>query len=359
MWIFISHIYLKPYYNIGFISADGLGWLHHILFFDFLAVDIFLMLSGCLLYIGYRDYFERESKSKDIDLFYLHRLARIYPLYAVTIIIIGLYHYIDIPHPLFSGHGDQLFEHWQFTLILNSTFMTAWGILPAASWNEPAWTLSVLFLLYVIFPNLVVFLKYTPSKPIMLLLCCYVLIIGYHIARDHIPNLSHSDGTGAILRGMVFFILGCLIGRIFHNGSIETWRWHWILAIITASNIALFILWHEVEQFPMTVFHMLYPLFLLALLYAKGRITAIYGNRICARLGLISYGVYLLHYPACLLIGYVAGDWLQALSHGNALADSWLVALMVLLICWLSHLSFLYIEKPCNRYIKNRFPLNV
>lgn len=357
MWVFIGHLYISPIYDMGFVSAAGLGWLKHILFFHFLAVDMFLMLSGALLYIGYRYYFEAPSKSKDIDLFYLHRLARLYPLYIVTLAIIGLYEWVGIPHPVLSGMGGQIFAHWELSLILNVLFMNAWGIFPVASWNEPSWTLSIIMLLYVIFPNVVMLLKLMPKKPLPLTLICVALILAYHLFREMIPNLGHSDGTGAIARGLVFFFIGCLCARLIQENDLSSWRWDRVLLTVTAANFALMIGWFEVADFPMTLFHLLYIPLLLSLFYAKGRITQLYGNRMFAKCGLISYGIYLLHYPLCLLIEYTGGTFLASLATGNAWLDSWMVLCVVALCCVLAHASFWLIEKPCNRWIKQRFPL--
>ncbi len=361
MWVFIGHLFISPVYDMGFVQTDtdsGLGWLHHILFFHFLAVDLFLMLSGCLLYIGYRDYFEQPNKSKDIDLFYFHRLARLYPLYILSVGIIGLYDYLHIPHPVFSGREDELFEHWELTLLLNALFMNAWGIVAAASWNEPSWTLSIIMLLYVVFPNIVVALKYAPTRPLPLMLLIYGLTLGYYIARQQIDGLSHSDGTGALMRGLVFFIVGCLLARMVQGGHWREARWDWYLPVILVINLALMILWHEAGwQFDMLWFHLLYPPFMLALFYVQGPATKLLGNRIIAFTGIISYGIYLLHYPLCLLIEYLLGDWLATQATGHALADSWIHISVTLSLCWISWLSYRYFENPANRYIKQLFPI--
>ncbi len=367
IWIFIGHLMISPVYDLGFIdnqSDQGLGWLHHIIFFRFLAVDIFLMMSGCLLYIGYHRYFEQPTKSKDIDLFFLHRIARLYPLYAISIGIIALYHWLDIPHPIYSGRSDALFEQWPLTLGLNALFMNAWGIVPAASWNEPSWTLSIIAFLYVLFPNLVVLVKHVPRSTMGGLICIFGLIGLYYVSRETIlpqwlgQSISHSDGTGAIMRGIFFFLIGCIAGRIYAYNDVKQHPWHLIMPTLYIAFIVFMLLWREGYLFDMVVFHLLYPFFMLGLLATRDTFTrALFTNRLVLKLGVISYGIYLLHYPVCLLVEYLAGDWLQTVATGNGFIDSWIYGSVILITCILAELSYRYIENPCNRWVKQRFLL--
>jgi peptidoglycan/LPS O-acetylase OafA/YrhL len=357
LWILIGHLFFSPIYDMSYVVRDGLGLGYDILLFYFLGVDVFLMMSGCVLYLGYRAYFEQPTKSKQIDLFFLHRLARLYPLYVICIVIIGVFHLVGIPHPVFSGMEEQIFAQWKITLLLNLLLMNAWGIFPVASWNEPSWTLSVFMLLYVIFPNMVALLRFAPKHPFALVVLIFALIAGYHMGREMMASPSQSDGTGAIMRGMVFFTIGCLIARIYHSGGLAAWRWNIILPLAFATFIALMVAWNRASQFPMTVFHCLYPVLLLGMLYARGRVSVLFANPVAVWFGGISYGIYLLHYPLCLLIKYALGDVLHGLSSGNAWADMWLHLPLIAFICGVAWISERFFETPCHRFIKRRFPI--
>jgi peptidoglycan/LPS O-acetylase OafA/YrhL len=352
LWVFIGHLYINPVYNMGYISAEGLGWFGHLLFFHFLAVDLFLLQSGFLLYLGYRTYFEGSNSSGQIDRFYLSRLARLYPLYLVSIALIGAYHLIGIPHPVSSGREVANFDYAGLTLLLNLLLMQAWGIVALASWNDPSWTLSVLMLLYVTFPNLVVLLRFAPSSPRKLLVLIYVLLMAYYAARQFIPNLSHSDGTGAIMRGYAFFTIGCLLARLYQSSEmVRPKRWEALRTALLLLAAAMMVAWHEVATFDMLGFHLLYPPLMLSMLYAKrGFVNIAWLTHFFSWFGKTSYSIYLLHYPACLLVTYVAGEWLLAHASGHALWDMWMTLPLIGIIYAVAWIGWRFIEQPANAF---------
>jgi peptidoglycan/LPS O-acetylase OafA/YrhL len=352
LWVFIGHLYVNPVYNMGYLSSEGLGWVHHLLFFHFLAVDVFLLQSGFLLYLGYREYFEQSNTSGQIDRFYLSRIARLYPLYLFVLALIGAYHVLGIPHPVSSGREAANFAHPWLTLLLNLLFMNAWGIVPVASWNDPSWTLSILMLLYVTFPNLVVLLRFAPSSPKKLLLLIYALLLAYYAARLAIPNLSHSDGTGAILRGFAFFIIGCLLARLYQSPEKLVFaRWETVRIATLLLAAALMVGWHEVARFDMLGFHLLYPPLMLSLLYAKrGFSSKAAVTHLLSWFGTTSYSIYLLHYPACLLVTYLAGTLLQAHSVQHAVWDMWMTLPLICVIYGVAWLGWRMIEKPSHAF---------
>jgi peptidoglycan/LPS O-acetylase OafA/YrhL len=353
LWIFIGHLYINPVYNLGYITTEGLGWLHHLLFFHFLAVDLFLLQSGFLLYLGYRTYFESSNTSGQIDRFYLSRIARLYPLYLFALALIGAYHLLGIPHPVSSGREIANFEHPQLTLLLNLLFMNAWGIVPVASWNDPSWTLSILMLLYITFPNLVMLLRFAPASPLKVLTLIYAILLAYYVARHAVPNLSHSDGTGAIMRGFVFFTIGCLLARLYQSAPMLTFtKWEILRTVILLLAATLMVGWHEITQFDMLGFHMLYPPFMLSLLYAKRGFSNVPAlTNLFTWLGKTSYSMYLLHYPACLMVTYLMGSWLHAHALNYAWWDMWMTLPLVCFIYVVSWFGWRYIEKPSHDYL--------
>ncbi len=354
LWVYLGHLFFSPPYDLGFASSRGLGPLSPVILFHFLAVDLFLILSGFLLYLSHHHAFTSATESRSIDRFYLSRLARIYPLYLFSVLLIGVYHLLGVPHPMYSGMQDEIFRHWEITLALNLLLMDAWGIIPGASWNEPAWTLSILFFLYLIFPNLVLLLRFAPRRPLPTLLLIYALIVLYHMLREIIPGLSHSDGVGGLMRGIFFFVIGCLFARMYEAKPASPLPWNRLLPATFALFPAIMLVWQPLGL-PMTVYHILYPPLFLGLLYAGGRLSRkIFANRPVLWLGTISYSLYLMHYPLMLLLKYVLGDVFAALSWGSFMGDLWLyllVSAIVLYGCWLCHAL---IERPLLRVSRGR-----
>jgi peptidoglycan/LPS O-acetylase OafA/YrhL len=350
-WVVLAHLIFREEYNAGFAHYSDWGLFAQLIRFDFLAVDFFFILSGCLLTQAYWEYFTQKTTGGSIDRFYAQRLARILPLHYVAGGIIGMYMLIGWPHPTYSGNAELLEQYWQFTGILNLAAMHSWGIFPAASWNEPAWTVSAMFFVYVLFPNLVLLIRKLRENPKILMTLIYALLIGYALLRMTVQLGSNSDGAGSLVRALVFFFCGCLVARVHMPGLWTQWHWDKVLGITFAVFLALVALWWQ-WQFDMFFFHVLYPFFMLGFLRANGRVHRIVANRIACWLGGIAYAIYLMHYPVLLALKHVAGDmlgaWAASGSMGTLAAYAVTIACLLAVAWGMTHA----VELPCYRAAK-------
>ncbi len=311
-WVLMGHLLLTEYfgstYSAGFASHTDFGLLGKMTFLRFLSVDLFFIISGYVLTKSYADRFTNTTKSKEIDRFYLQRLIRIWPLHALMVACIGLYEYIGVPHPISSGIGETIFQHWQWTLALNLLLMNSWGIIPVASWNEPAWTLSTMFFLYVMFPNLIIILRRIGTRTIVLGALIVTLILGYSLLRETVLTGGHSDGTGALVRGFIFFSVGILIGRMERLPNAR---------FGVAIFFAAVVVWTYFYPFPVTIFHLLYPYFLIAIIQTP---KSILPPKCVHWLGEVSFPLFISHYPTLLLIQHVGGAELAQAAQSGAVA---------------------------------------
>lgn len=358
LWIYFGHLVLYPLYNAGFAATEHVGLSVYFIGFHFLAVDFFFVLSGFVLSLKYRDYFEAKRSSNEIDRFFALRLARVYPLHLFFTLIIASFALTGVPHPISSGADAVVFGNWEITGILNLTLMNGWGILPVASWNEPAWTLSIFFLLYILFPNLITAARFLPKGGAANLLLMMGLIVTYGILREVLGLSSHSDGVGAILRGLFFFITGLFIARLYAIGFARNLPWHYFglaLLFICPALIYIWALWH---QFPLSILHLFYPLCLGALLYARASWLGLFTHPIAQWLGARSFAIYLLHYPFLLWIKHAFGESLYAFSNqgSGALIACYLGVTAAMLL--LSDLCYRLVEMPCYLYVKKRLELS-
>lgn len=354
LWVVFAHLAYRTTYNAGFGSERHFGWLADIIRFDYLAVDFFFVLSGCLLYLTYRPLFEAKTTSWIIDRFYLQRLARIYPMHLVGIALIGLWHLMGVPHPLFSGQQDLLFAHWPQTLAANAFLIHCWGIIPGASWNEPAWTVSAMAFVYVLFPNIVGGLRFLPDTKRANLLAIGCIYLLYAIGRNSLEGLSHTDGTGALMRAPSFFVVGCLCARLYGNGWSKTWAWPIVFPCVLGGSAIAMVAWFKLYHFPVALFHLVYPVFMLGLLYGYGRATTLLSNPVSQFLGTISYSLYILHYPLLLLIKYWWGDLFAQWVDSSPLVLVLLYPLVIILLVVPAWLTTRYIEVPAFRWAKHR-----
>lgn len=354
LWIYFGHLLLYPVYDGGFASAQDAGWLIYFISFHFLGVDFFFVLSGFVLSLKYRDYFEAPRKSAEIDRFFALRLARVYPLHLFFTALMGAMLLADIPAPISSGAEAIVYDHWKLTGLLNLLLMNGWGIHPVASWNEPAWTLSIFFMLYILFPNLITAARYFPKSGAANMLLMFGLLIAYGILRETLGLTSHSDGTGAILRGLFFFTTGLMVARLYALGYLRNLPWGKIGLGLLLIGVGLMYVWALFGQFPVTLFHLLYPLALMALLYANASSLRLFTHPVLQWLGKRSFAIYLVHYPYLLLVKHYGGEWIAAEDSVQRILIYCVTTALMLLI---SDMCYRLIEMPCYAYAKKRLTL--
>ncbi len=338
--IVLGHLLYLPHYHLGFANHTDWGWIGQLILFRFLAVDVFFMLSGCVLALGYWQRFDRAMPAKSIDTFIARRLLRIYPLHLLATLWVGAYAWAGIAHPISSGQQDVIFNHWQWTGAINAMLMNGWGMVPVSSWNEPSWTLSILFLLYILFPNLVIILKKLPQNKRSSLLIIMVLLGGYTLLRHLVPLGSHSDGMGAIIRGVVMFMTGMQLARLYQMKAGATIRWDRTLFWTLAAMLALMAAWWQIGPFDMWPLHALIALLIFSLLHADGCVARCFANPVAVWLGTVSFSLYILHYPLLMGLNALAADELAQLAgQGNAglVAAYALVLGAVLLVASIGH----------------------
>ncbi len=325
-WVLAGHLLITEnygtIYNLGFATHNDFGAFGLLSIPHFLAVDIFFMLSGYTLTLRYGTAFTRSSKSRDIDRFYFQRLKRIWPLHMLMVVTIGIMALTGVAHPISSDIGDIIFKHWEWTFGLNLMLMNAWGIIPVASWNEPAWTLSITFFLYILFPNLTLILVRCPIPQRRAIAAIFSILVGYGVFSYLVPLGSHSDGAGGMLRGAVFFICGMLLTRI--QLSVPK-------SLGVASFLLALLVWIYIYPFPLAILHLTYPLLLLSLAQSE---KSILPTHISLWLGNISFPLFISHYPLLLLLHHLAGESLRFMAmHGGILkAGAYTIALASCLI---------------------------
>lgn len=327
--VMLGHLLYSPHYQMGFAQAEDWGWFGRLVLFHFLSVDVFFMLSGCVLVLGYWQRFDRSMPAKRIDSFIAKRLLRIYPLHLLATFWVGAYAYYGIAHPIASGQEDVIFNHWQWTGAINAMLMNGWGMVPISSWNEPSWTLSILFLLYILFPNFVLMFKRLPQVKLISLFIIVLLVVGYAVLRHYVPLGSHSDGMGAIIRGLVMFMIGMMLARLYQLKAGTTIRWNRTLFWTLAAMLVLMIAWWQIGAFDVWPLHALIALLIFSLLHAHGWLARRFANRVAVWLGIVSFSLYILHYPLLMGLNALAADDLAKLAGQG---DAGLVAAYVLVL---------------------------
>ena len=129
-------------------------WLQNVIKAGYIGVPFFFVLSGFILAYNYAP--QVQAKTLDPRRFWVARFARIYPVYAVSLIIsaplfMATLARKDTAESPLSGFGLHAFAN--FALI--QSWIPPWTFL----WNGPSWSLSVEAFFYLLFPVLIVVLS--------------------------------------------------------------------------------------------------------------------------------------------------------------------------------------------------------
>jgi peptidoglycan/LPS O-acetylase OafA/YrhL len=117
------------------------------------AVSFFFLLSGFILAYVYFDPQAATGLKGGKKGFWVARIARIYPIYIVSLII-------ALPAFAYSAFVSKLISSDQFAIAAATAPIMAQAWFPSATlvWNAPAWSISVEALCYLCFPLIARFL---------------------------------------------------------------------------------------------------------------------------------------------------------------------------------------------------------
>ena len=148
----VAAVWVLLYHSQG--PLDAIGLLSMPVLPDFirvgrLGVDLFFALSGFILAHTYLSSLgERLKVDKSLKFLWL-RLARIYPVHLVMLLVAG---FAVFAQSIVTG--KELDRSWlnPWDFIKNLLLIQEWGSDPQRGWNFVAWSLSMEWLAYLIFP---------------------------------------------------------------------------------------------------------------------------------------------------------------------------------------------------------------
>ncbi len=350
----------KPLFILRFLAATSVVfyhyepvelkkiWLHEIIKNCNEFVNFFYFISGFVLVIAYHNLI-KNGRFLIID-FWVKRVARIYPVYLLALLLVLIYHFFY--NPIFSSLSKRL----PFEILMIQTWFYSGSI------NYPAWSVSCEFFFYLLFPFCFGILynlyKNKNGKLIFIFLLTNIFLFGvaYHYFSLQDGNISKFI-TGLltyhpITRVVVFFIgmFGAFL--YIHNEFyklFKTKKSHYIALI---SFFLIFLILYTLPQhFSLLNYGLLVPLYLifvLSICNLKDSINNALSNKLFVFLGDISYSIYILQFPLYLFFCYLVHD-IKSIKY-------FLVYVVVLF--FFSALSFIFIEKPLRNYITRLFTKN-
>lgn len=305
----------------------------------YLAVDLFFVLSGFVIWLNYAPAFEAKGMGAYGD-FLKRRLARIYPLHLFVLLCTAAF----AAAMAFSGHPEPARYPWA-ELPLHLALVQNWGFTEALSWNHPAWSISTEFAAYLAFPLLAIGLRLGRWPVPALLGGVAALCLGLHavLAAAGEPTLGGDIPRFGLLRCLAEFAAGAMVCRL--------WRaWRGTLAPTLAAAgaaVALAICWATGLVGETLAFPGISASALLALALTDAARWNVFRLRPIVWLGEISYSTYLIHF----------GGWtvFKLLFVADATrVPLWQAGLFLASVLLGSALCYRFVEKPGRAWIAAR-----
>ena len=210
---FVAAFWVLLYHYQGALATAGLlvPVLHEVLRVGRLGVDLFFALSGFILTHTYLTKLGPRITWPASRHFWWLRLARIWPVHFVMLNIAGL---AVIAQAKVTG-ADAGSRDWlnPIDYVKQLLLVHEWGPNPQRGWNYPAWSLSMEWLAYLLFPLLVLALfrfRDKLSTRSLMLIWCVVLVplLWYGIAYYGDPY--YISDWGSTIRILTEFTAGGL-----------------------------------------------------------------------------------------------------------------------------------------------------
>lgn len=293
-----------------------------------LAVPFFFQLSGFVFFWLYRK--KLASGAVSSYRFAVLRFARLYPLHALTLILVLA---LQILHERVLGGYFVYLHNDAYHFALHTAFVSHWGFQRGHSFNAPIWSVSIEVGLYCLF-YLYCRVRLPDAVKMAAILLGIVLVIELDLGGGRWPPAILAFFLGGLVYNLVkvylkrnskgtdsLIVLASLAGwvGVMVSASFE----HWLL---TSGHNCLFFL------FPITI---------ASMVVAERRFPAI--PKYFSWTGNLTYSSYLLHFPLQL----AAVIFVCALGYDESVFKSTLaLGVFLLLLFSLSLVAYHFVERP-------------
>ncbi|MBI9098404.1 MAG: acyltransferase [Spirochaetaceae bacterium] len=350
---------IKPLTSLRFIFAL-MVFFHHLIFLiskenelfmkmykyvfekGYIGVGFFFILSGYILTHVYKNQIIKNEFN--LKRFYIYRIARIYPLHFITLML---------SIPLTIGILKKTPFSWTQKFLEN--ILLVQSMIPKRhhyfSFNIVSWSISSEMFFYLLFPFLIILILKLDLRKISILLTI-IIVTTVSLMLVIKEDLHHALFYINPLFRLGDFLIGIILYRFSTKFSFSSIGKATILEFTSIILLLLFFSGssHIPQVFQFSVYYWL-PIAFIIVIFSKqkGKISELLSKRVFLLLGEISYGFYLFH---LLIIKYSV----MINNKYNIIKNEFVLAVIILILSiFVSYLSFHLIEKRFNRKIRRLF----
>ncbi|MHA7134527.1 acyltransferase family protein [Oerskovia turbata] len=320
-----------------------------------LGVDLFFVLSGFVLALNYTSRMGQRFERGAAGRFLWARIARIWPVFFVTLAIAGVWHGLFVA----AGGGDPVApREFSVPSFLQQTFLVALWDQPdfdRLMWNGPAWSVSAEALAYLIFPISVLLFyrmgRVLSARANAVLAFAAMLPVTLFIGANGGLYFEWSW----LLRIVCSFTAGALLYQSYHRWrptpSQRAWASHGALAVVVLVVVVCYVAdrtgyGHLVP--------MIAPIFvvLIGLLAIGDRhVVRLLGTRPFLVGGAASYSVYMVHMLVIEPFWWAQGN-IPSLVAPGSLGSKIGFVVIPFVVYGVGYVMWRYVEKPSHRVMR-------
>jgi len=309
---------------------------HNILDFGGLGVEVFFVISGCILGMPFASHVLLGTRKVNLKKYFIRRLTRLEPPFLICILGIYLAQVVVLKTDL---SGFEVGHFWATLTYVHSFIYGTWSPI-----NPVTWSLETEIQFYILAPLLASFFLIRKKLQRRLILTGIIIvwttIRAYTITTFETYHISNS---------VLFYICLFLVGFLFADCLLLDFKkltknYYWdIVCMLSMCCIFLFS-WKN----HLPILHLLFlaSIFIFFISVFKSVFwNRFFTSKLITTIGGMCYSLYLLHYPLIVfLFPYTLKIQLFDDIRWNLLVQ---MVILIPLIIMLVSLFFLTIERPC------------
>lgn len=309
------------------------------------AVSYLYVLSGFVMALVYF----RPEKPFDLFGYWRARFVRIYPLYIIAFILISIYYF------------DAMFSVKPQKIVANLLVIQAWIPAYSQSFNYAAWSMTVEFFFYAIFPFFVFWAAKQPTRKLIwvsLAFWAFSQLVHHSLWLEYYPERKDILAYFPLFH-LNSFIIGVVGGIWYLREGRQLVLKRGVALVVAVISFLFVAIYTQLSLTSMpflprdlqAMAGLLAPLqilFILALALDESLLSKIFSRPALVNLGETSYAIYILHVP----LVWLYERWLET---SGIVTDSYsfLQATFLPAMILIGLVAHFYIDIPLRRWFKD------